>query len=283
MLLKSFAIDSLEILDTNDFEIDSVAGLEEPDRRVTTTVNPGADGGFVPAALYGLRGVSITGAIAGNGPLGPGAARAALGAACQLQRTVQLLPVLRTFTFTLLDGRSFMFQGQVTSYKAPNLGVGLVSFSISIIAPDPLLYDPADQTSGSIAVPFGGGVILPTLVPFVRAASTGGHALLANHGNETTYPLLTLVGPLTSPYMLNQASGQYLQLAYTIPFGSSAVVDMKNNTIALASGLGLLETKVQGSSWWGLVPGDNPLSFSTGNSGDTGWLQIAWNNASISI
>lgn len=282
-MLETLAIDGLELINSDDYWFELADGLDEPDRRIASGPNPGADGGFVASTLYGMRPVTLSGALKKQSAAQMSAARSALGAACLLKRDVNGVRILKTVEFTLTDGRSFTFQAEVSRFKAPNLGTGAVEFLISLVAEDPLLYDPTEKFTGSIVRATGGGVIIPTLVPFVSAASSGGVGVATNDGNSDTPTILELVGPLTSPYILNQTLGVYMQLDYTIPDGTTVEVDSSDNTILMFGGGSLFDEKADGADFFPLVPGANEIVFSTGDSTDTGHLVLRWRDGSICL
>ena len=279
--LQTLSIDGLELIDTDDYWFEAADGLDAPVRRIASTVNPGSDGGFVASTLYGMRGVSLSGALKNNGAAAMSAARSALGAACLLKRDVNGVRQLKTISFTLLDGRQFIFQAEVSSFKAPNFGTGPVEFLISLIAEDPLLYDPEEKSSGNIVRATGGGLIIPFVSPAVSAASSGGAGIATNSGNSDTPLIMKLVGPLTSPYILNQASGLFMQLDYTIPAGPTVLIDTSDNTILIEGGGSLFDRRASGVSFFKLLPGANPIVFSTSDSSDTGHLELLWHDGSI--
>jgi hypothetical protein len=281
--LQTLSIDGLELIDSDDYWFESADGLDEPDRRIASAVNPGADGGFVASTLYGMRGVSLSGALKRQGSAAMSAARSALGQVCLLKRDVNGVRQLKTVTFTLLDGREFTFQAEVSSFKAPNLGTGAVEFLISLVAEDPLLYDPTEKSSGDIVQATGGGLIIPFVSPAVSAASSGGAGTATNGGNSDAPVILKLVGPLTSPYVLNQLSGLFMQLDYTIPDGTTVLIDTSDHTILIEGGGSLFDRRAEGASFFPLLPGANPIVFSTGDSSDTGHLQVLWHNGSICL
>jgi hypothetical protein len=281
--LQTLSIDGLELIDSDAYWFESADGLDEPDRRIASAVNPGADGGFVASTLYGMRGVSLAGALKRQPSADMSAARSALGQACLLERDATGVRQLKTINFSLLDGRSFTFEAVVSSFKAPNLGTGAVEFLIQLIAEDPLLYDPEEQTTGSIVRSTGGGLIIPFISPAVSAAASGGAGIATNGGNSDTPVILKLVGPLTSPYILNQASGLFMQLDYTIPDGTTVLIDTNDSTILNAAGGSLFDKKADGASFFKLLPGANNIVFSTGDSSDTGYLELLWHDGSICL
>jgi hypothetical protein len=279
--LQTLSIDGLELIDSDDYWFESADGLDEPDRRVASAVNPGADGGFIASTLYGMRGVSLSGALKQQSSARMSAARSALGQKCLLKRDVSGVRQLKTVEFTLSDGREFILQAEVSSFKAPNLGTGAVEFLISLVAEDPLLYNPTEKTSGSIVRATGGGLIIPFVSPAVSAASSGGAGIATNGGNSDTPVIMKLVGPLTSPYILNQASGLFMQLNYTIPAGTTVLIDTSDDTILIEGGGSLFDRRADGVSFFKLLPGANPIVFSTGDSSDTGHLELVWHDGSI--
>jgi hypothetical protein len=281
--LQTLSIDGLELIDSDAYWFESADGLDEPDRRIASAVNPGADGGFVASTLYGMRGVSLAGALKRQASADLSAARSALGQACLLQRDATGVRQLKTINFSLLDGRSFTFEAVVSSFKAPNLGTGAVEFLIQLIAEDPLLYDTEEQTTGNIVRSTGGGLIIPFVSPAVSAAASGGAGIATNGGNSDTPVILKLVGPLTNPYILNQASGLFMQLDYAIPDGTTVLIDTSDSTILNAAGGSLFNKKAEGASFFKLLPGANPIVLSTGDSSDTGHLELLWHDGSICL
>lgn len=279
--LQLLDIDGLELIESDDYWFESVDGLDEPDRRIASAPNPGSDGGFVASTLYGMRGVTISGALKQQSAARMSAARSALGQKCLLKRDITGAKVLKTVSFTLIDGRQFTIQAEVSSFKAPNFGTGAVEFLIQLVAEDPLLYDPTEKSSGTIVRASGGGLIVPFVSPAVSAASSGGSGVATNGGNSDTPVLMKLVGPLTNPYILNQASGLFMQLNYTIPAGTTVLIDTSDGTILNADGGSLFDRRANGISFFQLLPGANPIAFSTSDSTDTGHLELVWHDGSI--
>ena len=210
-------------------------------------------------------------------------ALSALTGACRLKRDPLGVKQLKTIHFTTTDGREFELEGEVTRLSPPALGDGNVEFLISILAEDPLLYDPDEQDSGAIVRATGGGLIIPFVSPAVSAPSSGGSGIATNGGSSDAPVILELVGPLTSPYVLNQTVGQFMQLDYTIPAGMTVFVDSHDNTILIEGGGSLFDRRAEGASFFPLLPGANPIVFSTGVSSDTGHLELKWHDGSICL
>jgi hypothetical protein len=280
-LISTLDIDGLELVESDDYWCTLVDGLLEPSRRVPTADNPGSDGGFIGNPLYGMRPLSVGVAIKRTAQLSD--ALSALTGVCQLRRDPLGVKQLKTIHFTTTDGREFELLGEVTRLSPPVLGEGTVEFLISILAEDPLLYDPDEQESSAIVRATGGGLIIPFVSPAVSAPSSGGSGIATNGGASEAPVILELVGPLTSPYVLNQTLGQFMQLDYTIPAGMTVFVDSHDNTILIEGGGSLINKKASGSKFFSLAPGANDIIFSTSDSTDTGHLKLRWRNASISL
>lgn len=99
---------------------------------------------------------------------------------------------------------------------------------IELLAPDPTWYDPVGN---SITFRLGGGGLLaiPLAVPMQVGASAIDSAIqVAYSGTWDAYPIITLQGPMTSPIIVNQTTGDKLDFTgTTINAGDSYVVDCR--------------------------------------------------------
>lgn len=283
-MLSSIRLAGLQLLGGTQFAIhDPLEGLEAPSYRITEYDKPGEDGGVVSASYYGLRPITLNGTVQGGSAALHEANRQALEAVCGVSRDSTGFPVLKLLEITTLAGAQYFAYVQVKSLKNV-IGRGTYSnFMLSLTAPDSRLYLAGSNSSGLISRPTGGGFILPIILPVIFAPSSGGSGSATNAGNVSTYPTLTLRGQLTNPYILNSATGESFQLNRTIAVGETVVVDMAEKTVTLNGTSSLLSLKASDSTWWALQPGINPISFSTGSSGDTGTLEVTWSNAVLGI
>src|SRR5665647_1825560 len=112
-MIASLIIDGLELIATASYGVQSVQGLEHPDKRVTNYDNPGEDGGTVSASFYGSRVVTLSGIVYGNGqPSVHEAGRKALALKCAINRDAFGYPVLKTVQLTTLAGAQFFFYAE---------------------------------------------------------------------------------------------------------------------------------------------------------------------------
>lgn len=271
--MNDFNIGSLKILGTGvtDYIVQTpLEGFESPDYRTTEYENPGEDGGTVSSQQYGMRAMSIPGIIKGNDPTQYESNRRALSSAMALKRDAFASPVPTRLTWTTLAGSSYFIDAYPKKPLFNYADVNNTRFLLQFTADDPTIYGSTLVSSGAIVRASGGGFILPVVFPIVSSAAIGGTATVANAGNAPSKPTVTFTGPLTNPYLLNNANSKYMQLNYTIPSGSFVTINMANKTIMLNGVSSILSTKADGSSWFEIEPGNNILTFSTGSSSDTG-------------
>lgn len=283
-MLSSLKLNGLELLDSEDFSVQSVDGLEAPDLRVTSYDKPGEDGGNVTASFMGSRTLGISGKVLGRGLAATHEAnRQLLQAACAVTRDSSGLPELAKLEVVTLSAASYFCYVEVKQLKNP-VGRGTTSdFLITAVAPDPRLYGASQITTGQISLASGGGFVVPFVVPVTLAAQSGGTATVNQDGNIATYPTLTFRGVLTSPYVLNTESGVAMQLTYTMGASDEVVIDMAEKTILLGGSTPLLSAKADGSDWWAINPGTTVLSFSSGSTSDSGTLEVSYYPATLGL
>lgn len=279
--MLSFSIGSLALItggvpSANYILQTPITGLDAPDYRTGYFSKPGEDGGKVSSAFYDKRPVTLTGVILSQTAANFESARQALSTACAIQKDSNGVALPTRITYTTLAGNSYFFDANIDrpifDYTQPNY----TRFMISMTVANPFIYGATQVASGAIVRPSGGGFILPVILPIVSSGQTGGTATLTNGGNAKSMPLITLTGSLTSPYILNQANNKIMQLNYTIPAGSSVVIDMAIKTIMLNGTTPLLSAKDSTAEWWGIEPGSNTITFNSGSSGDTGNMMITF-------
>lgn len=258
-----------------------IDGLETPPTRVSSYPKPGEDGLVISNTFYDGRVVTIPGHIFSRTANGYLQLRRDLTYVCRLLKDSRGYPVSQKFRFTTIDGEEYFFYGR----PQVKFGIGPAkhaAYLLTIITPDPFLYKEGLNSSGLIAVPEPGGAIYPVVYPVIYAASSGGEGEVSMTGNAPTLPILTLRGEITNPYIANGATDEFMQLNITMGASDEVVINMAEKTITL-NGTSILDAKVGGSSWWALVPGLNPISFSTSSSSDTGTLEIEWYDAVLGV
>lgn len=285
-MLNTITAGSLQIhnsVSPNNFWVDSVEGLDAPDYRINNYDRPGEDGGVISSEFYTTRLITLTGIIKGATPAIHEANRALFASTFAISRDAYNFPVPVRITFVTLAGASYFVDAYAEKPQMKNSEILFSRFMLHLRCPKSFLFSSTAISSGAITVPTGGGFILPVILPIISSSSTGGSALITNTGNVTAYPIITLTGSLTTPYIYNATTGVYMQLNYTLAPTDVVVIDMLNKTIVLNGSTDLLYTKQTGANWWGLLVGNNNISFSTGSSSDTGNAAISFNPPYLGI
>lgn len=282
-MLSSLTLNGLQLLGSSAFALhEPVEGLEAPVFRLSEYDKPGEDGGVLAAAYYGPRAITLNGLVRGDSAAAYEASRRELQTACAISKDATGFPQLAVLSFTTSGGSSYFINVQVRKAIIP-IGRGMsAKFQIQLVAPDPRLYIASQQSTGLISAPSGGGFTVPFVLPVTFAPSSGGSGTANNTGNILTYPVLTLRGQLTNPYIQNATTGKFLQLNRVVAGGETVVIDMADKTILLGT-TSLLISKATGSDWWGLQAGNNSIALSTGSSGDTGTVELTWYSAVLGV
>jgi len=124
-----------------------------------------------------------------------------------------------------------------------------------------------------------GGVRFPIRFPLrFTGTMTSGDASATNDGNEDAPVKVTFTGPLTSPRLTNQTTGQWVQYNDTLAADEFVVIYLRNPLVALLQDTALRTGKVStgGGGTWGLKPGVNQIGFRAG--GGTGTAELAWSD-----
>lgn len=154
-----------------------------------------------------------------------------------------------------------------------------VVFTIGLIAPDPRKYSTLLQSitvaqgspAAGLAPPLTPPVALPAGAPPMSASVT-------NNGSFETRPTVTIAGPISSPAVVNQTTGQQVSFtALTLGATDVLVVDFLNQRAALN---GVFRTADLSSSWWVVQPGTSAVQV-TGTAGAGAQMTVAWRDAWI--
>lgn len=152
---------------------------------------------------------------------------------------------------------------------------GHISFSLSLIAPDPRKYDSTLRTA-AVALPVLTGGIAPPLTPplTIVGSTSQSQTTLTNDGNITTYPSLVIVGPCPPARIVNLTTSEAMRIPDAVPADQTLVIDALNRTATT----GGQARRVLGS-WWGLVPGVNEIAFFADGYDAAAQLLISYRSA----
>ena len=154
-----------------------------------------------------------------------------------------------------------------------------VVFSIPLVAPDPRKYGTVLHQSLATQASAAVGLAPPLTPPFTLPAGAPPMSVaVTNAGSFETRPLVTIMGPITSPAVVNQTTGQAVSFTGMALAASDVLaVDFAARQATLN---GVYRTADVGSSWWVLPPGSTTVQVTgTGATGST--MTVAWRDAWI--
>lgn len=220
------------------------------------TQRSAADGAWVGQAYYGPRTLTLEGTgIASTWD----AAEAAKG------RLLESVPLNVLAPLTVATGTPR--QAFVRQAEQPLVSIlgGALTFSLSLIAPDPLLYSTAVETVSTRLPQTIGGVSLPISLPIsIGATVTAGTLTVTNVGNADTWPTFRIDGPCPAGATITlAATGATLTVPSEIPAGRFLLIE--TNPSRRGAWMDGTAARVVVGTWFTFpgVSDDNPTGTST--------------------
>lgn len=239
-------------------QIDEVDGLESlPEIRNQDDNRGYNDGMFTGRDFLGGRQVVITmKTFAGNGNSAQQNFRLLQNALLpQQQGTTPLYFLLAT-----TDGQK-VINARVRARQTlidPDYTYGYIRSQYTFFAPDPRYYDDPSTTSSLIPTVALGRTYDRTYNLVYGGGSAG--TTVYNTGNTTTYPLVTITGPITNPTIANGTTGEYITVNTTLTASDTMIIDLYEKTITI-NGSYARNLLAGNSQWFGCAPGNTTISF----------------------
>ena len=266
---------------SSPYQILQVDGLEAlPTLRVQDSDRGYQDGMFSGRDFFAGRTITVTLQIMSGNGLGAQANFNLLQAALQPQQTGTT-----PLQFQLSVGDNFQYVNarvrKGMSTVDPDYTYGKIKAQYDFFCPDPRYYDYTTQTASmaptnplgrsynrTYDLTFGGGTQTQT-------------ATMVNSGTTTTYPIITIYGPVANPVVGSTTSSQALSFNYTMIQSDIISIDLQYKTILLNGNPA--RNLLKGSSqWFAAAPGTS-LFYFAGDPGSTTIGQtnatVQWNNA----
>ena len=273
----------IQVGGNSKYQLTSFEGLTSPEIRTASNNYAGLDGGYVSAQLFGMREITIDGFYVGN----TCAEAQDLRLGLMNNLGVRYLFPIRITTF---DNRNYYCEGYITEVKSNMDTKFSAEFEISVLCPDPLIYDGGDGKTVDSAwmeqlvyreIP--GGFTIKYQVPVPWNAGSP-NTLIRNMGTFDAYPIFTLRGIYHNPEIINLTTGKMIKLIYDNPMaGDEIVVDMKERVIT-RNGTSIMASRTTDSSWFPLIKGDNKLLLITDDSkNDAQYVSCKWKNGFMGI
>ena len=243
------------------FVVTDISGLEDlPAIRNQDDIKGYNDGMFTGRDFYGGRSITFTlNVLAGNGNTAQtnfNLFQAAL--VPQSFGTSQL-----SFWLSPSDTPKVIYgrvRGRATLVN-PEYTYGLIRTQVTLFCPDPRYYD-ATTTSAPMAPTAAAGRTYNRTYNLVYGGgSQTGTVIVTNLGWATTYPTVTINGPITNPTITSNSTNQFITINTTLAAADSLVIDLNNRLVTL-NGSPVRNLMAGNSQWFGCPPGNTGIGLS---------------------
>lgn len=287
----------------NDFELnnpdkriyinDQIEGLDLPAIRTSRGERSGQAGSYIGAQVFSSRSVAITGTIFSADVYEAREKRR------EIQAALPLYPDEIVVRIEDDDGRSYSLVAQLISFKMPIERSPIKSaFKIELEAPYPVIYDTTagSRLTATINKAVPGGMQFSSTTPqfggnlsFYFSAGSP-NSTVDNSGTVTVFPLIVITGQISNPVITNLTTGEVFSMtAYSVSSDAVTQIDMLNHTVRLgntsqlvngvlpdAVGDSVFGYVADSSEWFGIVPGINEFSLTSGSGSDASSAVISW-------
>ena len=168
-----------------------------------------------------------------------------------------------------------------TTTVDPDYTYGYIKSQYKFFCPDPRYYDDTLETATlSVSNPLGR--TYPRIYPLVYGGgSIASSTTVANNGWATTYPTITITGPINNPTVGNVSQGNYITIQGAYSSADSIVVNLQDRLVTV-NGSSARNLVAGGSNWFSAPPGSSSF-YLTGSytlPGTTA-ATITWRSAYI--
>lgn len=246
------------------FQVIDIDGLESLPELRTQDDNRGYnDGMFSGRDFYGGRYVTFTiHTFAGNGNSAQqnhNLLQAALNP--QQSGTTQMNFLLSQYDSEML------LNARVRSRKTaidPEYTYGFIRSQVSMFCPDPRYYTATATTAVMTASTVLGRTYNRVYNLLYGGGSLTSAVTISNTGWATTYPTITITGPVTNPTIGNLTTQQYITVNLSMSNTDTLVIDLYNKLVTL-NGSTARNLLAGNSQWFGAAPGNSSFYFTGQN------------------
>jgi hypothetical protein len=163
----------------------------------------------------------------------------------------------------------------------PDYTYGYIKSQYTFFCPDPRFYDDTLQTA-SLAVSNALGRIYNRTYNLIYGfGSSGAATTVQNNGWATTYPTITLNGPIVNPTIGNQTTGNFITLTGSYSNTNTIFIDLDSKYVTV-DGVPARNLITGNSTWFGAIPGVNQFYLTgTGTVAGTTAATVSWRSAYI--
>ncbi len=219
-----------------------VDGLDMPPFEIETSRAPNQHGADVEQVRADARSIGLTVLVRTGDD--PSTVKRQLSTIWSPLAGDARLRIINLVTGAVHEAREVRYQERMDSTRWP-WAVGYVKTVVRFVAHDPWLYDPEQRT---IRFDLGAGTqtfAVPTPVPTGVGSSTlAGSYRIEYKGTWMARPVVTILGPITTPIITNTSTGDRLafKAGVTIPAGGRYVIDCREGVLTVRDGNGALRT-----------------------------------------
>jgi hypothetical protein len=147
----------------------------------------------------------------------------------------------------------------MTTNIDPNYTYGYITSQVDFFCPDPNYYNNNLQTAVMAVLPAVGRTY-DRVYDLVYGGATGYITTTVNNiGWATTYPNISLVGPITDPILGNLTTGEYIQITGSFNLLDTINIDLYNKLITLNGNPA--RNLFTSGNWFSAQPGNNTFYF----------------------
>lgn len=162
----------------------------------------------------------------------------------------------------------------------PNYTYGYITSQVDFFCPDPNYYNSNLQTANMLISAALGRTYNKTFNYTYGGGSATVTTTISNIGWATTYPTITINGPITNPVIGNSTSGDTLYFTGTYSSSDILEIDLYNQLITL-NGNPARNLLISGT-WFDAPPGNSNFFFTgTGTLAGTTQATVSWYSAYI--
>jgi hypothetical protein len=163
----------------------------------------------------------------------------------------------------------------------PEYTYGYIKADYEFFCPDPRYYDNTTQTASmTYSAPLGRTYNRTYNLTYGGGSNTS-QITVTNSGWTSTYPTITIYGPVINPTVGNLTTGQSLNFNYSMSQSDIIAIDLQYRTILL-NGSPARNLLLGSSSWFAAQSGANQFYFvGSGTTYGVTNATVQWNNAYI--
>jgi Phage tail protein len=187
------------------------------------------------------------------------------------------------FKLPQVSGMQF-FNARVRDSKTvitPDFTYGYITSQWTFFAPDPKFYDNT-ANSAAMVVSNALGRTYNRVYPLVYGGGSAATSTSVNNaGWATTYPIITITGPIINPIIGSTTQGNYITVQGSYTNSDTIVIDLAQRIVTI-NGASARNLVAGGSNWFSAQPGNNQFYLTgTGTLAGTTAATVVWYNAYV--